>query len=234
MVVHKNNIEKFITAWKILGSLNLVDTIFNHISFINGSGTMLMNPDGILAEQINKTNVSVFPLKEYIHQDAVKLHVNADGLKLHSALHLVRKRTGVIIHTHSPNAIAVGNYSKGLLPLSQTAIEFVNDIETIEYNGMFRKNSLTQKLKRFALKGGVAILRQHGILVVADTIEEAVYLAYYIEEACKIQILSLLQGKIVRLPKKSIIKSTELLMKDERGRVSKDFFNALKRKFNHN
>lgn len=233
MVVHKNNIEKFVTAWKILGSLNLVDTIFNHISATNDRGTMLMNHDGILAEQINKKNVSVFPLEGYIHQDAEKLHVNPDGLKLHSALHLVRNRTGVIIHTHSPYVIAVGNYSKGLLPLSQTAIEFVNDIETIEYNGMFRKNSLTLQLKRFALKGGVAILRQHGVLVVADTIEEAVYLAYYIEEACKIQVLSLLQGKIVALPNKSIIKSAELLMKDERGKVSKDLFIALKRKFNH-
>lgn len=233
----EKNKKEIATAWRILGGLKLLDTIFNHISIAfgtnNNSLTMLMNPDGFLPEQVNEKNISSFPLKKYSSKDAVKFNVNPDGLQLHSELHLERKTGGVIVHTHSPFAIAVGNHKKGLLPLSQTAIEFVNDIEIVEYDGMFRKNSLSEQMKTFSVKGGAALLRHHGVLIIADNVEEATYLTYYIEEACKLQVLSLSQEKTINLPSKAAIKSAQQILKNDRNRVAKDFFNAFKRKLNN-
>lgn len=233
----EKNKKEIAAAWKILDSLKLIDTIFNHISIAfegkNNSLTMLMNPDGFLPEQVNENNISVFPLKKYSNKDAIKLNVNPDGLQLHSELHLARKTGGVIVHTHSPYAIAVGNHKEGLLPLSQTAIEFVNDIEIVEYDGMFRKNVLSEQMKNFASKGGIALLRHHGILIISDNVEEATYLTYYIEEACKLQVISLSQGKTVTHPNKVAIKSAQQILKNDRSMVAKGFYNAFKRKLNN-
>jgi ribulose-5-phosphate 4-epimerase/fuculose-1-phosphate aldolase len=232
----KGNIRDIITAWKILSKLNLIDTIFNHISCVAGDEKalkMIMNPDGFLPEQVSERNISVFSLKKHLKKDAEQLKVNFDGLRLHSELHLIRNRAGVIIHTHSPYTIAVGNYKHGLLPLSQTAIEFVNDIEIVDYDGVFRKNALSEKLKSFAKVGGIAVLRHHGALIIADNVEEATYLTYYIEEACKIQVLSLAQGLPFSTSSKQTIKATHQTLKKDRKRVAKDFFNAFKRKLNN-
>ena len=110
------NIKDISEAWKILGDLKLIDTIFNHISSVMddtpNSFQLAMNPNGFLPNEILENNVCVFPLKKYSIADASQLGVNADGLQLHTELHLARMKQGVIIHTHSPNTIAVGNYKK--------------------------------------------------------------------------------------------------------------------------
>lgn len=229
----KQNIKDVSVAWKILGSLGLVDTIFNHISSVSSDSDnnfhIAMNPSGFLATEVTGKNISVFPLKKYSPSDADKLNVNPDGLQLHSTLHLARMKKGVVIHTHSQNAIAVSCYKDGLLPLSQTAIEFVGDIEFVEYDGVFRTNALTPQLINFAKNGGVALLRHHGALVIADTIEEAFYLAYYIEEACRIQVLALSQGGTFTTPNKIAIEEAKQVLRNDRATVSKEFFEAFKR-----
>ena len=232
------NIRDISEAWKILGDLKLIDTIFNHISSVMddapNSFQLAMNPNGFLPNEILENNVCVFPLKKYSIVDASQLGVNADGLQLHTELHLARMKQGVIIHTHSPNTIAVGNYEKGLLPLSQTAIEFVGDIEMVEYDGVFRSNVLTPQLISFAKKGGVALLRHHGVLIVADTIEEATYLTYYMEEACKIQVLTLSQGGIFSTPNQSAIDKAQEVLRNDRSQAAKELFAAFQRQLKSN
>ncbi len=229
----KQNIKDVSDAWKILGGLGLVDTIFNHISSVtsdrNNNFQVVMNPHGFLAAEVTEKNISVFTLKKYSPSDANELKVNPDGLQLHSSLHLARMKEGVAIHTHSQNVIAVSCYNDGLLPLSQTAIEFVGDIEFVEYDGVFRSNDLTPQLINFAKKGGVALLRHHGALVIADTIEEAFYLTYYIEEACKIQVLTLSQGGTFTTPNKKAIEEAKQALCNDRALVAKELFEAFKR-----
>jgi ribulose-5-phosphate 4-epimerase/fuculose-1-phosphate aldolase len=230
----QKTIEKYskdlVNAWKILGTIGLVDTIFNHISCSvkdsKGNFQMLMNPSGILPHEISLKNLRNFPLKKYDIEDANNLGVIPDGIKMHSRIHFVRKKEGVIIHTHSPYSIAVGCSKIGLLALSQTAMEFVEQLKIFEYKGMFRKHDLDNKVSELALTGGCAFLRHHGILVIADSISEAFYLTYYLEEACKIQVLTLSQKLPTALPKHSIVKETQRNLLNDRQVFAKQMFDA--------
>ena len=238
MLVKGNNQQAIQTArvWQILGELNLIDSIFNHVSVVSKSHDekfiMSMNPEGLLPFETLLDTIRIFPLKEYNLKDARYLGVNPDGLYLHSYIHFCRKKPGAIIHLHSPYSIAVGNTRQGLLPLSQTSIEFWNDIITVEYSGLFRSGDLDENLRFFVQKGGVVLLRNHGLLSVADTVEEAFYLSYYLEEACRIQCLTLSQNTEIVMPKDhQITIETSQNMKSDRPELALKLFDAFCRKY---
>ena len=219
-------------AWRVLARLGLVDTIFNHISFTveDASGqTLLMNPSACMADELRPDLVRAFPVREYKSEEGDTLGVNPDGLRLHSLMHQARGSVGAVVHTHSVHAIAVSCSTTGLLPLSQTAVEFVDDVRIIEYDGVFRQHALSPETTRLATDGGVALLRHHGSLVVADSIAEAVYLTFYLEEACRIQVMTTAQGTDFSTLPKSIVAETAKKLRQNRPVVAAQLFEALRR-----
>jgi ribulose-5-phosphate 4-epimerase/fuculose-1-phosphate aldolase len=235
-----NSIETVIRAvadtWRVLGSLGLVDMIFNHISAAvpNTSGDiqLVMNPEGMLPQEFRPENARVFPLRRYSPSEAEHLGVNPDGLMLHSALHMLRMKPGVIIHTHATYSLAVGCTEQGLLPLSQTAIEFAGELELVRYEGTFRSQLEAGILNNVATRGGVALMRNHGSLVVADNAAEALYVVYYLEEACRIQVITLSQGVSVVPPNEAAIANAHRVLRSDRAHSAERLLQALRRNLN--
>jgi ribulose-5-phosphate 4-epimerase/fuculose-1-phosphate aldolase len=218
-------------AWRGLGRLGLLDTIFNHISHSwidsDNSLQLTMTPTGLLPAEVFPEGLKTFPLREYLPFESETLGVNADGLRLHSHLQMVRGRPGVIIHTHSRHGIAVGAADCGLLPISQTAIELLPDLRVVEYQGMLRNVCADAGLIEMACSGGIALLQNHGSLVVADNIEEAFYLTYFLEEACHIQVLALSQAHRLVSPSTEAILSAQQTLRLTRALDARSLFRAL-------
>lgn len=221
-------------CWQLLGELNLVDSIFNHISILTGSEeqgfVMSMNPEGLLPFEIKPEMIRFFPLKDVVLRPQFA-GVNQDGLFLHSTIHQWRRRPGAVIHLHSPYSVAISNTLHGLLPLSQTSIEFMEEVRLVEYGGLLRSDNFENSLKELCQTSGVLLLRNHGLVSIADSIEESFYLAYYMEEACKIQYLTLSQQVPVVYPDGLIISQAVKSMKAERPDVAQKMFDAFCRKF---
>ena len=220
-------------AWRILGRVGIVDTIFNHISICFEPTPrgfhLLMNSYGLMPSEVRPENVREVPLKEYSSSDAWRLGINPDGLQLHGLIHLRRMKPGAVIHLHSPYSIAVGCSESGLLPMSQTAIEFVGSIVTIGYSGAFRAQKLSEEIESLAIRGGTAFLRNHGALVVSDSIQEALYLAIYLEEACRLQVLALSQGVPLVMPDAPSVVAAHGAMCSYRSLAAGALFDALRR-----
>lgn len=220
-------------AWHIVGKLNYVDAIFNHISVASHDSTgrliVSINPDGFFASEVKPSDWITFPLEEADSLDPEVLGVNADGYRLHSQLHRLRSRPGSVLHTHSEYALAVGATADGLLPLSQIAIEFVREAVCVDYGGLFRDAEMEPALKQLVQAGGVALLRNHGLLIVADNVEEAVYVQHYVELACKIQVLALSQGKSLLTPPDEIVADAASELRKDRSEAAKKLFEAFKR-----
>jgi ribulose-5-phosphate 4-epimerase/fuculose-1-phosphate aldolase len=66
-------------------------------------------------------------------------------------------------------------------------------------------------------------------LIVADEIEEAVYIQHFFEEACRTQITALSQGRELILPPENVILSTAAGMKADRPQESVKLFAAFRR-----
>jgi ribulose-5-phosphate 4-epimerase/fuculose-1-phosphate aldolase len=227
------SLEKLAAGWQMLGSLRLIDSIFNHISVSfyasDGSLSLAMNPNGFLPEEVDAKALKTLPLRMYSIEEAIQSGVNPDGLRLHAQVHLARGVPGCIVHTHSANVVAVSCSERGLLPLSQTAIEFCGDLVFIDYEGLFRGHHLDAKLVGIAQNGGVCLLRNHGMLAVTSTIEEAVYIAYYLEESCRIQIKALSMGGDLVMPSVDAIEASRHELLADRTTAATLFFNALNR-----
>ncbi|MGY4319217.1 class II aldolase/adducin family protein [Bradyrhizobium sp. JR3.5] len=224
---------KMTDAWRILGELNYVDTIFNHIStaWLDDDGRIFvsMNPDGVLAVEIRPSDWITFSLDEADKLTPEALGVNVDGYELHRLIHKIRARPGSAIHTHSENALAVGTTAAGLLPISQIAVEFIPETICIEYRGLFREAESDPALMRLFEAGGVGLLRNHGLLVVAPNIEEAVYLQHYVEVACRVQILALSHGGSPLFPPEHVVAQTAKELRKDRAAAAEKLFKAFQR-----
>jgi ribulose-5-phosphate 4-epimerase/fuculose-1-phosphate aldolase len=223
-----DGLAKLSEAWRMLGCLGLIDGVFNHISLAHDdvSRGFWMNAFGISPEKHTPESFVLCSASGGRSIDGV----NPDGMALHSMMHVARSKPGVILHTHSPAVVAVSARSEGLLAISQTAVEFVDDLLYVDYDGFFRDGHPSELLESLALKGGVAILRNHGLLIVADSIAEAFYCAYYVEEAARVQCLAGLGIPLLEISG-PVRNETRLQMRTDRPKYAALMFEAFTERF---
>lgn len=219
-------------VWRLLGRLGLVDGAFNHISLSRWpkgrEPTLVTNRAGYGAVAATSETFHVLPLRTYSSQEARKEGLNPDGLRLHADLHLARGRSGCAVHLHAPYSIAVGATEDGLLPITQTAMEFTEHLLLVKYEGLARGGVSDTALRRLASAGGEALLRNHGMLVMADSPAEALYAAYYLEVACRLQVLTLAQGRALYLPTRPVIESAARDLRADRKEAALATLRALR------
>jgi len=76
----------------------------------------------------------------------------------------------------------------GLLPLNQHALQIIGDVAYHDYEGTGR--NLEERARLLADLGDrhIMVLRNHGLLVVGETIAEAFVRTYRMERACAMQL----------------------------------------------
>jgi ribulose-5-phosphate 4-epimerase/fuculose-1-phosphate aldolase len=82
----------------------------------------------------------------------------------------------------------VSMQTSGLLPLNQHALQVIGDVAYHDYEGSGRS---TDERQRFlADLGGkhIMVLRNHGLIVIGNTIAEAFIATYRMERACAMQL----------------------------------------------
>lgn len=112
------------------------DNIFTHITArVPGEeNSYLINSYGLLFEEVTASNLVK------VTTDGVKLssgRINKVALTLHSILHKHRPDINCIIHTHTPDGVAVSCNIEGLLPLSQQSLTVINEVAYHDYEGVF-------------------------------------------------------------------------------------------------
>lgn len=218
--------------WRILGRLGLLDTIFNHasVSYYRADAIWLaMNPAGLLPHEVFPDQVCHVPLVPS-DDELYGEEINPDGLSLHRSVQGYRLRPGVVVHTHSDNCVTVASTKAGLLPLTQTAIEFALDTELADYDGLFSRGASEDALSAVARRSGTLLLRNHGALIVADSAADAAYSAYYLEEACRLQRLMLsMHGQELITPPDQVVRVTAASLQGSRARVAEAWYGAQNR-----
>ncbi|HLT16655.1 MAG TPA: class II aldolase/adducin family protein [Acidimicrobiales bacterium] len=117
--------------------------------------------------------------------------VNRAAFAIHSQVHQARPDVVSAAHTHSKHGRAFSTLGKLLDPLTQDACTF------FEAHGLFDDYTGvvidTEEGKRIAHALGdhkAAILRNHGILTVGSTVDEAAWLYITMERTCEVQLLA--------------------------------------------
>ena len=165
------------------------DIIYTHISAaVPGEpGRYLINPFGDRFDEIRASTLVKIDLQGRIHGDTTR-RVNVSGFAIHGAVHAARADAICVMHLHNANGIAVGMQEQGLLPLSQHALRFFEQVGYHDYEGLAlsaqEQGRLVQRLGNFP----ALFLRNHGTLVCGRTVAEAFILMDTLDKACGFQL----------------------------------------------
>ena len=124
--------------------------------------------------------------------------VNAAAFAIHSQIHAARPDVIGAAHSHSIYGKAWSSLGRLLDPITQDVCAFYDDhVVFDDYTGVVLD---TEEGKRIAYALGdnkAAILRNHGLLTVGHTVEEAVWWFITMERSCQAQLLAEAAGKPV-------------------------------------
>ncbi|KAL4617351.1 alpha-adducin-like isoform X2 [Arapaima gigas] len=168
--------------------------IYNHLTVRLNSEQerFLIVPFGLLYSEVTASSLVKINLQgEIIDRGSTNLGVNKAGFTLHSAIYAARPDVKCIVHIHTPAGAAVSAMKCGLLPISPEALS-LGEVAYHDYRGILvdeEENLLIQK--NLGPKCKVLILRNHGLVSVGETVEEAFYYIHNLVTACEIQVRTL-------------------------------------------
>ncbi|PPJ49649.1 hypothetical protein CBER1_02159 [Cercospora berteroae] len=117
---------------------------------------------------------------------------NAAGFLIHSAVHKARLDVTAACHTHSPAGKAWSTFARPLEMLNQDVTYFYGDAQAVykEFGGVvFTEEEGERLAAALGPNGKGMILRNHGLLTVGGTVDEAAYLYTLMERSCEVQLL---------------------------------------------
>ncbi|XP_017314397.1 adducin 3 (gamma) a isoform X1 [Ictalurus punctatus] len=150
---------------------------------------ILIIPRGLSFAEASASNlVKVNILGDVVDQGSTNLRVDMVGFSPHAAIYSMRPDARCLIHLHTPAAAAVSSMKCGLLPISQEAL-ILGDVAYYNYQGSLDdKEERAELQKALGPSAKVLVLRNHGVVALGETIEEAFHYIYNAQFACQIQV----------------------------------------------
>ncbi|XP_059192749.1 beta-adducin isoform X1 [Centropristis striata] len=152
----------------------------------------LVLPDGLAYSEVTGSSlVKVNILGELVEKGSTNLGLDTEKFSLHSAIYSARPDVRCLLHLHTPATAAVSAMKSGLMSLSHEAL-LVGDVAYYDYNGVMEQEEDRVELqKSLGPTCKVLVLRNHGIVALGESVEEAFYTIYHIQAACQIQVSAL-------------------------------------------
>ncbi|KAK9400876.1 gamma-adducin [Crotalus adamanteus] len=161
---------------------------------------ILIIPEGLSFSEASASNlVKVNIIGDVVDQGSTNLRIDTAGFSPHAAIYSMRPDVRCVIHIHTPATAAVSSMKCGILPISQEAL-ILGDVAYYDYRG-----SLDDQEERIDLQKvlgpscKVLVLRNHGVVALGETLEEAFHYIYNVQLACEIQVHALAAGGIDNL-----------------------------------
>lgn len=218
-------------AFRLAVRLDMHEGVCNHLSLMlpGTRDRFLLNRFGLHWGEVTASNLLTL--------DAAGRIVEGEGtfektaFYIHSRIHLANPNATCVLHTHMPYATALTLTIPGRLEMvEQNALRFVDDIAyDDEYNGLVVDNAEGDRLARALGKKRVMFLANHGVIVAGRSVAEAFDLMYYLERACRLQVLALSTGRKLRPVAEKVARDTYAMLLEQNAVYADAHFGALKR-----
>ncbi|XP_036973046.1 alpha-adducin isoform X8 [Acanthopagrus latus] len=170
------------------------ELIYNHLTVrVNSDDErFLIVPFGLLYSEVTASSLVKINLQgEMVDRGSTNLGVNQAGFTLHSAIYASRPDVKCIVHIHTAAGAAVSAMKCGLLPISPEALS-LGEVAYHDYHGILVDEEESTLIQRnLGPNSKVLILRNHGLVTVGETVEEAFYYIHNLVTACEIQVRTL-------------------------------------------
>jgi ribulose-5-phosphate 4-epimerase/fuculose-1-phosphate aldolase len=204
---------KLAAAFRIIARRRMDDGIAGHIS-CRVPGTrdeFWVNPLGLLFEEVTADDLLVVDGDGNVLEG--QRPYNQAAFAIHSTLHEERPDVVAICHTHPPRGTAFSALGVPIKLVDQTACSFHEDhVLVSEYGGMVNTKDLAQQLARGIGAKRVAVLQNHGLITLSQSIEQAVVDMLDLERTCELCVGLLPKwSEVVEVPHAAAVQARETL-----------------------
>jgi len=152
---------------------------------------------------------------------------------IHAPIHRIAGAR-VVLHTHQTWALALNSLDNNrLLPVNQTAAFFHKHVAYDDtYMGTADFIEEGERLAKLLGDNHVMFMKNHGVLVVGDTIAQAYRRIYKLERVCRAQVLAMGTGQPLKVLSDEIVAQVQAEPVDDRhSRTERDrlYFEAMMR-----
>ena len=142
-----------------------------HFSMIKPSDLIRVDHDGNIVEGVGLLNAAAFAI--------------------HSEVHAARPDVNGVAHTHAPHGRAFSILNKKLSSFTQDSCAFHNDHALYDdYGGVVVDLDEGKRIAKALGQNKAAILRNHGLITVGETVDSAAWWYIAMERSCQVQLLA--------------------------------------------
>src|SRR3954469_11992080 len=217
-------------AFRLAVRMDLHEGVCNHFSvMLSGAKRFLLNRYGLHWSEVSASNLLALDAEGHVLEGEGEFEKTA--FWIHSRIHLAHPRAACVLHTHMPHATALTLLEGGRLEMvEQNALRFHDEIAYDDtYNGLVVDPAEGDRLAEVLGGKRVMFLANHGVIVVGPTVAEAFDLMYYLERACRLQVLAKSMGGTLRAVRPEVVRTTYRLLLADAPKYAGAHFSALKR-----
>lgn len=182
--------QRLAAAFRIFSQHGFDEGVAGHITARDPvePDTFWVNPFGVHFSQINVSNLIRVDHNGKIVEGVGFL--NAAAFAIHSRVHASRPDVVAAAHTHAIHGRAWSTLGRPLDPITQDACAFYNDHALYnDYGGVVVELDEGGRIAQALGNKKAAILQNHGLLTVGETVDAAAWWYIAMERCCQAQLL---------------------------------------------
>jgi ribulose-5-phosphate 4-epimerase/fuculose-1-phosphate aldolase len=197
-------------AYRLAAHFGMNEGIDNHLTLLVPGYTdrFLLVPFGLHWSEVRASDFLVIDFNGRTLSGRGPIEDTA--LYIHLPVHRLSPQARCVLHTHMPYATALCMLENPHLEMAgQSALGFYDEISyAADYNGLAFDHTEGERLARALGTKSVLMMRNHGVLVVGQTVAQAFERLYFLERAAQAQVLALSTGRPLRVIPEAVVKAT--------------------------
>lgn len=187
--------------YHVVNYLGWTDTINTHMSarVPDEPDTFLINRYGEMFDEITASSLVKMRMDGAVVGEPGKFDqdyyvgergkFNRAGFAIHSSVYNARHDANCVMHTHTRAGAGVSLMAKGLRPISQDAMEVIDDVVYHHY-GIPSSDDECEALGKSCAAGSCVVLLNHGLLTHGPTIHGTLQRLYMLERASELELIA--------------------------------------------
>jgi ribulose-5-phosphate 4-epimerase/fuculose-1-phosphate aldolase len=175
--------------YHVVNHLGWTDLINTHMSVrVPGEpDAFLINRYGLMFDEITASSLIKMDMDGNVLGESGKF--NNAGFTIHSGVYKARPDANCVMHTHTRAGAGLSLLQDGLRPISQDAIEVIDDVVYHPY-GVPASVEECDALGRTCAGGSCVVLLNHGLLTFGPSVHGALIRLYTLERAAELELIA--------------------------------------------
>ena len=192
--------QRLAAAFRLFSRFGFSEGVAGHITARDPEfpGRFWVNPFGVHFGQIRASDLILVDESGEVVEGSYP--VNTAAFAIHSRIHAARPGVVAAAHAHSLYGKAWSSLGRLLDPITQDACAFYQDHALFDdYTGVVYDSGEGDRIAEALGDRKAVILRNHGLLTVGRTVEEAAWWFITMERSCQAQLLAEAAGSPVKI-----------------------------------